>query len=113
CVRSLPEYVHRRGRIWRDEEIGFTFYDSVAFACDGPPEAAEIAGRYFRAVREINCGSLHIAHVTKAENADQRPFGSAFWHNGARCTWNVQTAEPDSNGSLRLALFNRKSNLGR
>ncbi|MGE0706166.1 MAG: hypothetical protein AB7P22_19775, partial [Vicinamibacterales bacterium] len=70
-------------RIAHDERLDFAIYDSVAFACDGPPEAAEVAADYFRAVRSIGIGSLHVAHVSKAENADQRPFGSAFWHNGA------------------------------
>src|SRR5262249_117378 len=80
-------------------------------ACDGPPEAAEVASRYFRAVRQIGCGSLHIAHVSKSsESSDQKPFGSAFWHNLARCTWNVQ-ADPENN-QLRLGFFNRKANLG-
>jgi hypothetical protein len=113
CERPLTAEADRLRRLVKEHALDFVVFDSVAFACDGPPEAAEIAGRYFRAVREINCGSLHIAHVTKSENADQRPFGSAFWHNGARSTWNVQAADPDSNGSLRLAFFNRKSNLGR
>jgi hypothetical protein len=113
CERPLTAEADRLRRLVKEHALDFVVFDSVAFACDGPPESAEIASRYFRAVREINCGSLHIAHVTKSENADQRPFGSAFWHNGARSTWNVQSAEPDSDGSLRLAFFNRKSNLGR
>jgi hypothetical protein len=111
CERPLVSEAERLKRIVRDEHIEYALYDSVAFACDGPPEAAEIAGKYFRAVRTIGCGSLHIAHVTKSENNDQRPFGSAFWHNGARSTWYVQAAEP-SQGRLHLGLFHRKSNLG-
>jgi hypothetical protein len=65
-------------------------------------------------VRHIGVGSLHIAHVTKAENGDQKPFGSAFWHNGARSTWFVK-ADPASEGTdvLRIGLFNRKANQGR
>ena len=99
---------------FRDNSIEFIVYDSVAFAGDGPPESAEVAGRYFRAVRQIGGGSLHIVHVSKGENADQKPFGSAFWHNGARSTWYAQVANPDANGVLlQLGLFNRKANLGR
>ena len=98
-----------------DEKSGLDFavYDSVAFACDGPPEAAETVGAYFRAVRQIGVGSLQIAHITKAEGGDRKPFGSAFWHNSARATFFIKTAEPvGGDASLTLGVFNRKANLG-
>lgn len=114
CERPLVYEVDRLRRIVRDGGIQFSVFDSVAFACDGPPEAAEIAGKYFRAVRQIGGGSLHIAHVSKGENADQKPFGSAFWHNGARSTWYVAQDESSAGSdALRIGLFNRKCNLGR
>ncbi|HEY6363175.1 MAG TPA: AAA family ATPase [Candidatus Binatia bacterium] len=111
CERPLIYEADRLRRVVTETNIGYAIFDSIAFACDGPPEAAEIAGKYFRALREINCGSLHVAHVTKSDNNDQRPFGSAFWHNGARSTWYVQAVEPNEH-NLRLGLFNRKANLG-
>lgn len=114
CERPLFFEADRLRRIVRESAIDYAIFDSVAFACDGPPEAAEVAGRYFRAVREIGCGSLHVAHTSKAEGADRKPFGSVFWHNGARSTWFVQvdpaSAETDI---LRVGFFNRKANLGR
>jgi hypothetical protein len=114
CERPLVHEVDRLRRIVRDNRIAYSVFDSAAFAADGPPEAAEVAGRYFRAVRQIGGGSLHIAHVSKGENADKKPFGSAFWHNGARCTWNVQTAESSTGtDTLTLGMFNRKANLGK
>jgi hypothetical protein len=114
CERPLVHEIDRLRRIVREQELEYLVFDSVAFACDGPPEAAEIAGRYFRAVRQIGGGSLHIAHISKAENADQKPFGSAFWHNGARSTWYAERVNDDQNSdTLSLGLFNRKANLGR
>jgi Sigma-70, region 4 len=113
CERPLSVESDRLRRIVREHQIDYAIYDSIAFACDGPPEAAEVASRYFRAVREINCGSFHIAHVSKGEHSDQKPFGSAFWHNGARSTWFVQSAErAGEQHVLRLGFFNRKANLG-
>jgi hypothetical protein len=113
CVRPLVYEVDRLQRICRDEGIEYSLFDSVAFACDGPPEAAEIAGRYFAAVREIGGGSLHIAHVNKSDDADRKPFGSTFWHNGARSTWFIKTTEQIGDSSLlTIGLFNRKANLG-
>jgi hypothetical protein len=114
CEKPLVHEVDRLRRIVRENGIEFSIYDSVAFAADGPPEAAEVAGRYFRAVRQIGGGSLHVAHVSKAEGADKKPFGSTFWHNGARATWNVQLAESTAGTDiLNLGLFNRKSNLSK
>lgn len=113
CNRPLVHEIDRLRRVTRDEEVGYTVFDSVAFACDGPPEAAEVAGRYFQAVRQIGGGSLHVAHVSKSEGADQKPFGSTFWHNGARSTWNVKLAEtqPGTN-TITIGCYHRKSNLG-
>jgi hypothetical protein len=114
CERPLVYELDRLRRIARDKKIDFAFYDSVAFACDGPPEAAEIAGKYFRAVRQIGGGSLHVAHITKADGGDQKPFGSVFWHNGARATYYIKLAEESPDGdTLQSGIFNRKVNLGR
>jgi hypothetical protein len=114
CERPLVYEVDRLRRIAREKGIDYAVFDSIAFAADGPPEAAEVAGRYFRAVRQIGGGSLHLAHVSKGENADKKPFGSAFWHNGARSTWYAQLSEGSADSDvLQVGLFNRKTNLGR
>jgi hypothetical protein len=115
CTRALVYEADRLRRIVRDHALDYIVCDSIAFACDGPPEAAEVAGRYFQALRQLGAiGSCHVAHVTKAlEGGDLKPFGSAFWSNGARSTWNVKPAEtaPDDD-VLTIALHNRKANLG-
>ncbi len=115
CERPLTFEIDRLRRIVRENAVDYTVFDPIAFACDGPPEAAEVAGRYFRAVRQIGGGgSLHVAHITKGENADKKPFGSAFWSNGARSTWYAKLAEGSADSDvLQIGLFNRKSNLGR
>ncbi len=114
CDKPLVHEVDRLRRNVRDNDIQFAVFDSVGYAADGAPESAEAAGKYFRAVRQIGVGSLHIAHVNKSENGDQKPFGSVFWHNSARSTWYVQRADESADGSVvRLGLFHRKANLGR
>ena len=113
CERPLVYEVDRLSRIIGDAGVQFAIFDSAAFATDGPPESAEAASAYFRAHRRLRIGSIHIAHVTKGENADQRPFGSVFWHNGARAAWNVKVANTSADGrTISLGLFNRKANLG-
>jgi hypothetical protein len=112
CVRPLVDEADRLRRFVKEKNITFSMFDSVAKACDGAPEAAEVAGRYQRAVRMIGGGSLHIAHVTKS-GEDQKPFGSVFWHNDARATWFAR-ALPDllDETVLHMAIYNRKVNLG-
>lgn len=114
CDRPLVFEVDRLRRIVRENQVEYAIYDSVAFASDGPPEAAEVAGRYFRAVRQVGCGSLHVAHVSKALDADKKPFGSTFWHNGARSTWFAKLADETAGSNvLTVGLYHRKSNLAR
>ena len=114
CDRPLVHQLDRIRRIVRDEALDYVIFDSIAFACDGPPEASEVAGRYFQSLRQLGIvGSLHIAHISKADGADQKPFGSAFWHNGARATWNMKLSEPVTGGNqVNIGLYNRKANLG-
>jgi len=94
--------------------IEYVVCDSVAFACDGPPESAEVAQRYFRALRQLRVGSLNLAHITKGEQGDKRPFGSTFWFNGCRACWYAERAEasPDDD-QINVGLFHRKNNLGK
>jgi hypothetical protein len=116
CARPLTAEVDRIRRIRRELALDYLVLDSVAFACDGPAETQEVAARFFQALRSLGeLGTLLIAHITKSlEGADRRPFGSTFWHNGARATWNVKPADgvPDDTRAV-LALHNRKANLGR
>jgi hypothetical protein len=113
CERPLINEADRLRRIVLDYKLDYAIYDSIAFAVKGRPEDAEVAGEYFRAVREIRVGSLHIAHINKSDDNDKKPFGSIFWHNGARATWFVHAAERVNNATaLELGFFQRKSNLG-
>ncbi len=109
CEAPLAHEARLIGREVQRLGIGYLVLDSIGAATDGPPEAAEQALRYGRAVRQLGVrGSLHIAHVNKSDSGDQKPFGSVFWHNWARMTWFVKrdTSSPD-----RLRLVNRKANL--
>ena len=113
CERPLVFEMDRIRRIVQEEAIEYAVYDSIAFAYDGPPEASEVASAYFRAVRQIGAGSLHLAHVNRSDTGDQKPFGSSFWHNGARATWNIKTADQIPGArELTIGLYNRKANIG-
>lgn len=110
---ALVHEVDRLRRVILAHDIAFVVLDSIAFGCDGPPEAAESAAAYFRAVRQLRVGALLLAHQTKGENGDQRPFGSVFWHNGARASWYLKRSEAEGDQALMtLGCFHRKSNSG-
>ncbi len=117
--RALVFAVEQIRRLARDLQIEYLVLDSVGVLTAGPPESAEAANGYIRALRQIGVGSLSIAHVTKnIEHNDQKPFGSVFYHNGFRSTWYIAQADPEgetagSDGPLSVGLWNRKSNLSR
>jgi hypothetical protein len=109
--RALVHEVDRLRRIAREENIGALCYDSIIGACDGPPESAQVANEFFRAARQVGVPALANAHRTKAEDGDQKPFGSAFWHNLARLTWFIKKSQ-ETNEVVNVAMFNRKNNDG-
>jgi hypothetical protein len=112
--RPLVHVVDQLRREVADKHIDYALFDSVAYGCDGPPEAAESAGRYFRAVRQMGIGSLHIAHINRSENGDQKPFGSVFWWNSARSVWFTKRADDSGESDIfDIGFFPRKHNLGR
>ena len=90
------------------DDIGAIFIDSAVLAAGSDPERSETAARYFNALSRLGLPSLTIAHVTKQDD-DRYPFGSIFWHNSARLTWNVKLAHDDGDVA-HLGLHNRKSN---
>jgi hypothetical protein len=68
-----------------------------------------VASAYFNALAYIGKTSLSIAHVTKASE-QTKPFGSAFWHNSARITWNVQRVQEEGESVINVGVYNRKAN---
>jgi hypothetical protein len=113
CERPLTVEADAIRRIVRAEKVDFAIFDSVVFACDGPPESAETAAAYFRAARALGIGGLHVAHINKSETGDKKPFGSSFWHNGFRSTWFMERAEESPDGRhVTVGAFHRKSNIG-
>jgi hypothetical protein len=109
--RSLPDMAEAIRDLVIREGIDFIILDSVALLCGGEPEKADIAAHYFNALAYIGKTSLSIAHVTK-ESDQKKPFGSAFWHNSARTTWNVQRAQEEDASVINVGVYNRKQNDG-
>jgi hypothetical protein len=112
CEQPLVHDVDRLRRIGRSERLEYGFFDSAAYGADGKPEDAIAAMAYFRALRQLGIGTTIIAH-SRREEGEQQPFGSVFWHNSFRATWNVKRAATSPSGDVvSLGVFPRKFNLG-
>lgn len=100
-----------RRKVERDRN-GLIIVDSAAYACGGDPSDPEAVLRYFNALNSLGKTSLTIAHVPKDSDQD-KPFGSVYWSNAARKTWNFQRAQNEGEDVIHIGLFNRKVNDGR
>ena len=119
CDRPLPQITDTIQRVIREHSIDYAVVDSIGYACGGTPEAAEVATYYQQCVRRWGVGSLHLAHTTK-NTADgtsaRRPFGSTYWHNGCRESWNLTAGKTkrlsDDAAETELTWTHRKNNFG-
>lgn len=107
----LPDLAYALRRKVEKDGIGVMVVDSVAPACGGKPEDAEVALRYFRALQRIGVTTINIAHITKGGSTDY-PFGSVFWNNESRKTWYVKRVQEEDSDDIDVAMFNRKVNEG-
>jgi hypothetical protein len=82
-AESIAQQIDRLG-------IQYVVIDSAGYACDGRPEEAEVALRYFRALRQLRVGSWSNAHIASTDNGTEKPFGSVFWFNSARTVWHLE-----------------------
>lgn len=96
------------------EQINFIILDSLAAATCGD-SSAEAATKAFRALRMLNTGALVLAHIPKTSEPQQETgiFGSVFFKNFARSTWELRKEQEVGSDTSILGLFNRKSNLSR
>ena len=53
-----------------------------------------------------------LAHTTK-ESSGGKPFGSAFWHNSPRATFEIVARKDTDLDEIDIGIYNRKSNNSR
>ena len=107
-ARPLPDILPALERKIREENIRCLLVDSAGLACGGNPKDEDVALRYFNSLARLGIPSQTIAHVTK-QGKDEYPYGSVFWSNSARLTWNVKLDRQEG-PTMWVSLSNRKSN---
>ena len=95
--------------------VGLFILDSTGPAAHDDPAGAGAALATMTSLRSLGeVTTLALAHVSAA-GADQRvarPYGSVYYSNEARMTWELRRAEEEPD-DLVVALFNQKMNAGR
>src|SRR5207245_2225746 len=77
CDRPMRDEVERLGQMIQAHKCQYLVCDSMVFALEGRAEDSEQAGIYFRLVRQLKIGSLHLSHTTKADDdSEKQIFGS-------------------------------------
>lgn len=109
--------MHDLVRIVRQEmykrQAGMVIVDSAVFACGGAAEESETAKQLMSALNRLDACVLLIAHETKNNSDEQdKPFGSAFFHNFARNIWRIKGHKEPDDRVTNVALIHTKSNNG-
>ncbi len=110
CYQPLADDLSELKKVVSDGGYDVLILDSLAMAAGGQElERADSAIRFNAALRALNCTSLVIGHTPKPQ-ADQKErtlYGSVFFHNLCRVSWEVQRE------GQTLGLYQRKNNLGK
>jgi len=113
-VRPLADDLQSLREDMRRIRPGLLIVDSIAPACGGEPESAEVILRFMNTVREIGPSTtrLILSHISKSdmEKRRARPFGSSFTRNMARSCWEIRRSNEEEMDSLTVGLFHDKSN---
>jgi hypothetical protein len=117
CHAPLAVEADRIRRYCDQHQIAFVGGDSVAFACDGKLADDDTAIRFHRVCANDLPPSLWTAHVPKSTvgpdaRATVGPFGSVFFSNLCRMTWQVKKQVGASDDLVTVALLPEKQNDG-
>lgn len=97
-----------------EHDIEVLMVDAAGDAVGGKVNEAEAPIAYFNALRALKATNLSIAHnVKNMDNNAQMPFGSAYWHNKPRATYEIKSSDIHGESAVTLGIFNRKANESR
>lgn len=98
--------------------VKFIIIDSVAPALADDLSSPAAATKFFSGIRKINADgitTLLVTHVSKESKkaGTGSPFGSVFFENFPRLTWELKSDYDENKGRFSFGIFCRKSNVGR
>jgi len=102
-----------------NHEIKFIIIDSVAPALGSDLISAAEVTKFFSSIRKLNAvgvTTLLITHVSKGdkkETGKKTPFGSVFFENFPRLTWELKSEYEEEQKKFTFGIFCRKSNVGK
>ena len=110
CFQPLAADISEIQKIVAESDIDCVVVDSAGPACGGDPESASSAINYFTALRSLRRTSLTIAHRSK--NNPVGPFGSVYWVNYPRATYELKKAQATGENTMHVAMIHKKVNEG-
>ena len=118
CAAPLATEVNDLRKEIRDKNIALVLIDSAGPACGGEPENAANTLQYFAALRSLAdfnrpVTTITLAHITKGGGGKNGPFGSVYWTNLPRNTFELKKAQRRGADFIDLALHHRKTNIGK
>tara|TARA_R110002020_G_scaffold77761_7_gene196239 strand:- start:10477 stop:11721 length:1245 start_codon:yes stop_codon:yes gene_type:complete len=117
CSAPLATEVNDLRHVIRDLNISVVLVDSAGPACGGEPENAQNTLQYFAALRSLSdfdrpVTTITLAHVSKGQGGRNGPFGSVYWTNLPRNTFELKKSQKRGSDYIDLALHHRKTNIG-
>ncbi len=91
----------------KELRVDYVIVDSAIYACVGADAyTPEAATKYSLAISQFGKPVLTLAHKTKSKDEQSKPFGSVFWHNGARLIISVDAKGYDDERILKTTKSN-------
>jgi hypothetical protein len=112
CTQPLATDIAEIQKIVIENKINLVIVDSCGYAAGGDPNAAEVAIRYFGALRSIRTATLTLDHVSKGLNGGSSPFGSVYKTNAARSVFQLKKSQDAGANEYELGLYHEKVNEG-
>jgi len=111
CSRPLADDAYALQEKVSETNAKFIVVDSVGVACGGDLNSAEIALRFFGALRQLKTTSLLIHHTSKdRDTRTKTPFGSTYFSTQARSVWEIKKVQEPGEDKMELGIFHRKTN---
>ena len=119
CHQPLIADVRNIQRLVIEKKISLVIIDSQMAASGYGPDASQISSQFYNALRSLQCTTLSLDHVSKAEwgkmlDADSLgPYGSVVKFNRSRSQFEIKKSQTAGEDFIELALIHRKHNEGR